>query len=67
ITPPTSINESVNPLSSSPDIIKQMKGTLKLRSNSQGSTTHRRRESNSNNSSPSKNQKRGSRDDTQKK
>ncbi|CAH8640200.1 unnamed protein product [Schistosoma haematobium] len=66
-SPPTSTAESVYMSSSSPDTGKQISGTLKTRSNSQASPTRRRRESISNNPSPSRSQKRGSREDILKK
>ncbi|CAH8609913.1 unnamed protein product [Schistosoma intercalatum] len=66
-SPPTSTVESVYMSSSSPDTGKQISGTLKTRSNSQTSPTRRRRESISNNPSPSRSQKRGSREDILKK
>ncbi|KAH8862582.1 Androglobin [Schistosoma japonicum] len=64
---PTSTSESAYTSCSSPDTGKQSSGTIKLRSNSQVSPTRRRRESNSYNISSSKSQKRGSREDIQKK
>uniref|UniRef100_A0A5K4F1J1 Calpain catalytic domain-containing protein n=2 Tax=Schistosoma mansoni TaxID=6183 RepID=A0A5K4F1J1_SCHMA len=67
LSPPTSTVESVYVSSSSPDTGKQNSGIMKTRSNSQTSPTRRRRESSSNNPSPSKTQKRGSREDILKK
>ncbi|KAK4475834.1 hypothetical protein MN116_000651, partial [Schistosoma mekongi] len=64
---PTSTSESAYTSCSSPDTGKQSSGTTKLRSNSQVSPTRRRRESNSYNINSSKSQKRGSREDIQKK